>query len=128
MKTKFPVLLLLAAIGAGAIWFVKPHPAGMVSAVEPGRKVLYYTCSMHPWVREKQPGPCPVCGMNLTPVFENQGVGGAAETSSNSSPGLVTLESESISVVNVQTCPISFGTCHIALRFCRSTTNYCPAT
>jgi len=27
-----------------------------------------YTCPMHPEVREKQPGRCPKCGMNLEPA------------------------------------------------------------
>src|SRR5882672_7271134 len=141
MKPKIILLVLLvAAIGAGAVWWVKYHSPA--AAIAPGgKKILYYTCSMHPWVREKKPGPCPVCGMNLTPVYENAGgaqtgerkikfyqstmkpsetspapakdsmgmdmiavyenAGGAAET--NSTPGTVTLESESISTINVQT-------------------------
>jgi multidrug efflux pump subunit AcrA (membrane-fusion protein) len=28
----------------------------------------YYTCSMHPQIKEKGPGKCPICGMNLTKV------------------------------------------------------------
>ena len=28
----------------------------------------YYTCSMHPEIRESKPGKCPICGMNLTLV------------------------------------------------------------
>ena len=28
----------------------------------------YYTCSMHPQVREKENGKCPICHMNLTKV------------------------------------------------------------
>lgn len=28
----------------------------------------YYTCSMHPQVRESKPGKCPICHMNLTKV------------------------------------------------------------
>ncbi|MBH47253.1 MAG: efflux transporter periplasmic adaptor subunit [Halobacteriovorax sp.] len=28
----------------------------------------YYTCSMHPQVRESEPGKCPICHMNLTKV------------------------------------------------------------
>ncbi len=28
----------------------------------------YYTCSMHPSVKEKEPGKCPICHMNLTKV------------------------------------------------------------
>lgn len=34
------------------------------------KKVLYWTCSMHPAVRADKPGKCPVCGMPLTPVYE----------------------------------------------------------
>ena len=29
---------------------------------------IVYTCSMHPEVRSDEPGTCPICGMNLTPV------------------------------------------------------------
>jgi Cu(I)/Ag(I) efflux system membrane fusion protein len=28
----------------------------------------YYTCTMHPSVREATPGACPICGMDLVPV------------------------------------------------------------
>ena len=31
-------------------------------------EVAYYTCSMHPSVKEATPGTCPICNMNLTPV------------------------------------------------------------
>jgi hypothetical protein len=35
--------------------------------------VAYYTCSMHPFVRSQDPkGKCPVCGMDLVPVFKSQ--------------------------------------------------------
>lgn len=29
-----------------------------------------YTCSMHPSVRQSEPGACPICGMDLIPVTE----------------------------------------------------------
>ncbi|MCB9061914.1 MAG: efflux RND transporter periplasmic adaptor subunit [Halobacteriovoraceae bacterium] len=28
----------------------------------------YYTCSMHPQIKEKGPGKCPICGMNLSKI------------------------------------------------------------
>ena len=31
-------------------------------------EIEYYTCTMHPSVREAQPGRCPICGMDLVPV------------------------------------------------------------
>ncbi len=34
------------------------------------KKVLYWTCGMHPSVRMDKPGKCPICGMYLVPVYE----------------------------------------------------------
>jgi hypothetical protein len=97
MKTKMILFVLVViAISAGIVWIPARHLSAVASD---GRKALYYTCAMHPWVRESKPGPCPVCGMNLTPIYANES--GIAETNSNS--GMVTLESKSISAINVQT-------------------------
>jgi Cu(I)/Ag(I) efflux system membrane fusion protein len=30
----------------------------------------YYTCTMHPSVRSKTPGKCPICSMDLVPVYK----------------------------------------------------------
>ena len=102
MKTKmiFPALIVLV-ISAGIVWIAVRHsPMPGAALTSGGRNVLYYTCSMHPWVRESNPGQCPVCGMTLVPIYAS-GNGHLPET--NSSPGMVTLESESISTINVQT-------------------------
>jgi len=37
--------------------------------------VDYYTCTMHPWVHSKKPGTCPVCGMDLVPVYKSKSQG-----------------------------------------------------
>lgn len=29
----------------------------------------FYTCPMHPDIRQNNPGPCPICGMALEPIF-----------------------------------------------------------
>lgn len=56
-------------------------PSGAVEASQAERKVLAYTCSMHPWVRSDKPGTCPACGMALVPIFAEAatGEGGAGE-------------------------------------------------
>jgi Cu(I)/Ag(I) efflux system membrane fusion protein len=41
-----------------------------------GGDTAYYTCSMHPSVRRDGPGPCPICGMDLTPVTFDEEEGG----------------------------------------------------
>jgi Cu(I)/Ag(I) efflux system membrane fusion protein len=33
-----------------------------------GDEIAFYTCSMHPSVRSKDPGQCPICNMKLVPV------------------------------------------------------------
>ena len=33
------------------------------------QKPLYYACPMHPAVKYDKPGACPICGMNLEPVY-----------------------------------------------------------
>jgi len=100
MKTKMILFVLIViAISAGIVWIPARHLSAVASG---GRKALYYTCAMHPWVRESKPGPCPVCGMELTPIYANEN-GDIAETNSDSNSGTVTLEPESISTINVQT-------------------------
>ncbi len=41
-------------------------------------KIETYTCSMHPWVRSDKPGRCPVCGMDLVPVYAEEHLSGHA--------------------------------------------------
>src|ERR1700729_772138 len=59
----FPLLSLVLLLSACS----KPDQA--VSAKE---VIDYYTCTMHPWIHSKKPGTCPVCGMDLVPVYANK--------------------------------------------------------
>jgi Cu(I)/Ag(I) efflux system membrane fusion protein len=34
-------------------------------------EIQYWTCTMHPEVKSDEAGNCPICGMNLTPVYEH---------------------------------------------------------
>ena len=96
MKTKFILLLLVVAAVAG-VWYLKTHssPAASAANAKAERKILYYQSSMHPWIKSDKPGKCPICGMNLVPVYEGD-AGMAAD-------GGVTLKSNSVTALNVQT-------------------------
>ncbi len=55
-----------------------------------------FTCSMHPQIRQNEPGKCPLCGMDLIPVTQNSG-------NSESKPFVFTMSAEAIALANVQT-------------------------
>ncbi|MFN7170852.1 MAG: efflux RND transporter periplasmic adaptor subunit, partial [Candidatus Omnitrophota bacterium] len=35
-------------------------------------RIKYWTCAMHPEVKQDNPGNCPICGMKLIPVYEEK--------------------------------------------------------
>ena len=71
MKTKMILIAVIAALlGASAMWSAQ-H--GLQSTTASDRKILYYACPMHPSVKAEKPGACPICGMNLVPVYDTKG-------------------------------------------------------
>src|SRR5579863_2833831 len=125
MKAKVIFLVVsVVCVSGGIAWFAGHklyvrHELSMAKPPAPdGRKVLFYTCSMHPWVKEDKPGRCPVCGMDLTPVYEGE---------ATNFPGEVTLEPDSISVIHVQTSVVESRpvrhTLHLAGEITGNSTN-----
>lgn len=73
LKKIFAAILILAAIGIAGYfaWTKWIHPAGGKSTTAPDSNIDYYHCGMHPWITSDKPGKCPICGMDLTPVYKN---------------------------------------------------------
>lgn len=77
MKRKLLYLLLIAVgVAAGvagrSFWPAESHSHGTVVQVSaPGDSPKVWTCSMHPQIRMDHPDLCPLCGMDLTPVEED---------------------------------------------------------
>ena len=63
---KLKAVLLVVALVALFVGAISYHAISQNSA---GKKILYYTCSMHPSVKSDKPGSCPICGMSLEPVY-----------------------------------------------------------
>src|SRR5438094_676005 len=61
---KTALLIMLTALLSGAVSCSKNSATGKTSNVD------YWTCTMHPSVREKGPGKCPICSMDLVPVMK----------------------------------------------------------
>jgi Cu(I)/Ag(I) efflux system membrane fusion protein len=106
------IVLVLALLGAAfvlreplAAWFTGKSAGGkeavrsdgsapMASAPGAG-EIDHYTCSMHPSVKEKGPGKCPICGMDLVPVTKEQ-----------QEQGLVIIDESRRQLIGVRTAPV----------------------
>ncbi|MFT5702740.1 MAG: Cu(I)/Ag(I) efflux system membrane fusion protein [Rickettsiales bacterium] len=66
MKKKITIAILAASLIIFGILAVKQFTSSNDIIFE--KKAGYYTCSMHPQIRENESGRCPICGMNLTYV------------------------------------------------------------
>ena len=58
-------------------WQVTPGTKGIKFVSGEGSssgagEVDYYTCTMHPSVKEKDPGKCPICAMDLVPIYKQR--------------------------------------------------------
>ena len=48
--------------------------APMVASSDAAKTIRYWTCVMHPTVKMPEPGSCPVCKMDLIPIYEGSGL------------------------------------------------------
>jgi Cu(I)/Ag(I) efflux system membrane fusion protein len=90
------VLAMLAGCGG------EPASPPAETALEHAEKHLdpLYQCPMHLEVTSKEPGECPICGMDLVPVQ-----GGAA----GDDAGSITLSAEMVNNLGVRTAPVRRG-------------------
>jgi Cu(I)/Ag(I) efflux system membrane fusion protein/cobalt-zinc-cadmium efflux system membrane fusion protein len=70
------VILLAAALGFG-YWLGRERHFPPPGSEQVAEEKVQYTCGMHPFIIRDEPGLCPICGMELTPMKPR--VGGAGE-------------------------------------------------
>ena len=58
---------------------------------------IIYTCSMHPQVRQNEPGNCPICGMQLIP---------AENSASDANPNELVMTPAAIKLAEIETSPV----------------------
>jgi len=106
-------VLALAGLLAGyflAIGRARPSTAGPGRPeTDQARHVRYWTCSMHPWVHAAEKGKCPICFMDLVPVYETPG-GGQTDA-----PRLV-LSKEARDLAEIQTSPVAYRPLSLIVR------------
>lgn len=62
---------------------------------------IVYTCSMHPQVRENEPGDCPICGMELIPAGELDENDGSTQN-----PNAVQISRAAMALADIQTSEV----------------------
>ena len=103
-------LVLLAGFGIGALVFHSGHSRHSASA-DNGK--TWYTCSMHPQIRQDHPGKCPICGMDLIPV-DKKSVSASDDT--NNSPNTIEMSDEAVALANIETQVVGTGTLNREVR------------
>ena len=104
MKTNKNIIIIILGclfFGGLAGWLIRgtgDHPSHEHFHVAEDGTI--YTCSMHPHIRQNEPGQCPLCGMALTPVSSNSG---------NSSPYVLEMTPEAMALSNVQLTRVKSG-------------------
>lgn len=92
------MITLVIGMGAGAYFFggdtTKPSEA--ITEHDHSNETGAWTCSMHPQVRQSEPGACPFCGMDLIPVTEEESAG----------PTALKMTEEAIALANIQTSEV----------------------
>lgn len=61
-----------------------------------------YTCSMHPQIRQEEPGNCPICGMELIPLA-------SLEKTETSNPNAIELSESAAKLAEIETQKVSYG-------------------
>jgi membrane fusion protein, copper/silver efflux system len=105
MKTNKNIIIIIGSLFIGAVggYLIRgggvEHPDYEHTHID--ENGVEYTCSMHPQIRQNEPGQCPLCGMALTPVNNKKG--------GESSPYVLEMTPEAVALSNVQTTRVKSG-------------------
>lgn len=104
-KNKKLLLIVLVALTLGGVlgWMVKPSSGhqeteAAVHNHDEGNEV--WTCSMHPQIRQSEPGQCPICGMDLIPASTKR-------SSASSNPLIHEMTPEAVAMANIHTSRVT---------------------
>lgn len=73
----YSIIGLAIGLGIGYLFFASPSQEQAHTHQSDGQM---WTCSMHPQIMQSEPGECPLCGMDLTPVEAHDNTVGSVTT------------------------------------------------
>ncbi|WP_168196253.1 efflux RND transporter periplasmic adaptor subunit [Echinicola soli] len=99
------IFIVLGAFVAGGIigWALssnEPEAGESIEHDHSGESV--YTCSMHPQIKQEEPGSCPICGMDLVPLSN-------LSDNNNTNPYVMTMTPEAVALANIATSAVKAG-------------------
>jgi len=93
-------LVAFVGIFIGWLFFHSPHKVEEKhQGTAQNNKATIWTCAMHPQIRMSAPGKCPICGMELIPLTQENAVA--------IDPDAIHLNKESAQLANVLTSVVS---------------------
>jgi membrane fusion protein, copper/silver efflux system len=103
-RTSVTIIIVLI-IGVFIGWIIKPSsdvPRNAGAEVHQHDEAApeVWTCSMHPQIRQQEPGDCPICGMDLIPATSRS-------TSAGSNQLVHEMTPEAIAMANIQTSRVT---------------------
>ncbi|MEQ9305104.1 MAG: efflux RND transporter periplasmic adaptor subunit [Marinoscillum sp.] len=99
INNKYVLFAFAFTLGAILIWFIKPSSHQYIeSSTNQTSKNTVFTCSMHPQIRQNEPGSCPICGMDLIPLEDDNGEG--------IDPMAITMSPTAMQLANVVTANV----------------------
>ncbi|MDN5204793.1 efflux RND transporter periplasmic adaptor subunit [Fulvivirgaceae bacterium BMA10] len=108
-KKNIILMSLMLVIGLALGWLIfgsGPHTNEATRPEDAHQHSETWTCSMHPQVRQPEPGNCPLCGMALIPLQEDTG---------SDDPTILTMTEKSVQLANIQTSIVGQGSKNKAL-------------
>jgi Cu(I)/Ag(I) efflux system membrane fusion protein len=98
MKQKVFLISISLIIGLFLGWLLFHHSGKsniLTGQITETNKSTIWTCAMHPQIRMKEPGKCPICGMDLIPLTQNG--------SGSVDPDAILMSKDAIQLANVLT-------------------------
>ncbi|GAB4328990.1 MAG: hypothetical protein OHK0038_02920 [Flammeovirgaceae bacterium] len=102
MKKNVVIYVIVFVLGFTLSWLIF-HQHDISSTHQPNDDssvVEDWTCSMHPQIRQKEAGKCPICGMDLIPV--------SMHFQSNNNPYQLVMTENAVKLANVQTTKVKY--------------------
>ena len=104
IKENYRLVLGMLVIGLLLGWLFFHHSpnnetttAQTTEAHTHEEKATIWTCSMHPQIRMDHPGKCPICGMDLIPLKDEQNSDAAV------SPDEIQMTDAAMKIADIQT-------------------------